>query len=252
MVLYIIGLGLGDEQDITVKGLEAVKSCELVYLEDYTSKLGVDVGKLEKFYGKKIIFADRELVEKNADEILENAKSANVAFLVVGDVFSATTHHDLRMRAAANGIKIEVIHNASILTAIGDTGLDLYKFGRVCTLVFPEKGYSPDSFYDVIKQNLDNGLHTLCLLDIQSDKDKFMSITDGLNILLDIEGKRKENVIVSATMVVGCGGLGTANQKIKYGKVKDLIENDFSSMQCLVFPAKLHFVEQDVLNTYKM
>lgn len=45
-MLYFIGLGLGDEKDITVKGLEAVKSCERLYLDAYTSILGVDKAKL--------------------------------------------------------------------------------------------------------------------------------------------------------------------------------------------------------------
>ena len=35
-LLYVVGLGLGDEKDITVNGLEAVKKCERVYLEAYT------------------------------------------------------------------------------------------------------------------------------------------------------------------------------------------------------------------------
>lgn len=38
-MLYVVGLGLGDVKDITVKGLEIVKSCELIYLESYTSIL---------------------------------------------------------------------------------------------------------------------------------------------------------------------------------------------------------------------
>ena len=43
MVFYIIGLGLGDEKDISVKGLETIRNCDAVYLEHYTSILGVDV-----------------------------------------------------------------------------------------------------------------------------------------------------------------------------------------------------------------
>lgn len=39
VMLYVIGLGLGDEKDITVKGLEAVRSCERIFLEHYTSIL---------------------------------------------------------------------------------------------------------------------------------------------------------------------------------------------------------------------
>lgn len=45
-MLYVIGLGLSDEKDITVKGLEAVQSCERVYLEAYTSILMVDKERL--------------------------------------------------------------------------------------------------------------------------------------------------------------------------------------------------------------
>jgi hypothetical protein len=45
-MLYLIGLGLGDEKDITVKGLEAVRKCTKVFLEAYTSILGVNKEKL--------------------------------------------------------------------------------------------------------------------------------------------------------------------------------------------------------------
>lgn len=38
-MLFIVGLGLGDEKDITLRGLEAVKRCEKVYIEAYTSLL---------------------------------------------------------------------------------------------------------------------------------------------------------------------------------------------------------------------
>ncbi len=41
-MLYLVGLGLSDETDITVKGLEIVKRASRVYLEAYTSILLVD------------------------------------------------------------------------------------------------------------------------------------------------------------------------------------------------------------------
>lgn len=40
-MFYVIGLGLGGAEDITVKGLEIVKRAERVYLEAYTSILTV-------------------------------------------------------------------------------------------------------------------------------------------------------------------------------------------------------------------
>ena len=58
MVLYVIGLGLGDERDITLRGLDAIKACEAVYLEHYTSVFaGLDKVRLEALYGKQIILA---------------------------------------------------------------------------------------------------------------------------------------------------------------------------------------------------
>ncbi len=36
-MFYLIGIGLYDEKDITVKGLEIVKRVDKVYLEHYTS-----------------------------------------------------------------------------------------------------------------------------------------------------------------------------------------------------------------------
>ena len=48
-MLYLVGLGLGDEKDITVKGLEVVRSCEKVYLEHYTSILTVGKDALERY-----------------------------------------------------------------------------------------------------------------------------------------------------------------------------------------------------------
>jgi diphthamide biosynthesis methyltransferase len=40
-MFYVIGLGLGGAEDITVRGLEIVKKAERVYLESYTSILTV-------------------------------------------------------------------------------------------------------------------------------------------------------------------------------------------------------------------
>ena len=93
MTLYFIGIGLNDEKDISVKGLELVKKADIVYLENYTSKNNCNIRYLEELYGKKIILADRKLVEIDAENtILWKAKTKEVAFLVVVDVFSATTH----------------------------------------------------------------------------------------------------------------------------------------------------------------
>jgi diphthine synthase len=89
-MLYLIGLGLGDVKDITVKGLEIVKNADLVYLEAYTSVLcGGENNQqmLEDFYGREVIIADREFVESDSNKIIEESRDKTIALLVVGDPF---------------------------------------------------------------------------------------------------------------------------------------------------------------------
>lgn len=126
----------GDEKDITVKGLEAVRSCDAVFLESYTSILGVDKAKLEEYYGCTITLADRECVESDSDSILLAAKTSTVAFLVVGDPFCATTHTDIFLRAKNMGIAVSAIHNASIMNAMGCCGLQLYTYGQTVSIPY--------------------------------------------------------------------------------------------------------------------
>jgi len=79
----------------------------------------------EEYYGREVIVADREFVEQKSEEIIDSAVDSDVAFLVVGDPFGATTHTDLVLRAKESGVKYQVIHNASIMNAIGCCGLQV-------------------------------------------------------------------------------------------------------------------------------
>lgn len=178
MVLFLVGLGLADEQDITLKGLRAVQSCDKVYLESYTSILFVGdfKARMESLYGKEVTLAHRETVELEADDILLNAYKGNVAFLVVGDPLSATTHADLIMRArsfqapdsdSVTPVEVRIIHNASITTALGSSGLAGYNFGQTISVPFWTEGWRPDSWLERIGENMGLGLHTLCLSDIK-------------------------------------------------------------------------------------
>jgi len=81
--------------------------------------------KQEKFYGRSLIIADRDLIEQGADEILQDAHSKDVALLVVGDPFGGTTHTDLVLRARGANINCKIIHNASIMNAVGCCGLQV-------------------------------------------------------------------------------------------------------------------------------
>jgi len=98
-MLYLIGLGLNDEYDITMRGLELVRGCSDVLLEAYTSVLTVPVERLEALYGRKVTVAERDFVESGIEPVLERAKTNEIALLVVGDPFGATTHCDVLARA---------------------------------------------------------------------------------------------------------------------------------------------------------
>lgn len=52
-MLYLIGLGLSDEKDITVRGLDIVRSASRVYLEAYTSILLCPKETLVRAAGKQ-------------------------------------------------------------------------------------------------------------------------------------------------------------------------------------------------------
>ena len=61
-MLYLIGLGLSDETDITVKGLEIIQKASRVYLEAYTSILLVDKAILVSiFYANRKLRADADI-----------------------------------------------------------------------------------------------------------------------------------------------------------------------------------------------
>ncbi len=251
-MLYFIGIGLNDEKDVTLKGLEAVKKCDFVYLENYTSKLNVPVEYLEKLYSKKIVLADRKMVEIDAEKIiLQQAKTGNVAFLAVGDVFAATTHVDLFLRAKKLNVNVRIIHNASVLTAIGITGLQLYKFGKTTSIPFENENV--EAPYDVLKLNKENGMHTLFILDLKPDSNDSLSVNDAIRYLLRVELKRGERVFTDNTLCIGCTKLGSLDQTIKSGKAKDLLKEDFKNgMHCLIVPSeKLHFMEEEALNLYR-
>jgi diphthine methyl ester synthase len=279
MTLYIIGIGLNDEKDITLRGLEIVKRCKQVFLENYTSVINCPISRLEDLYGKKLILANRELVEQRSDKILENASEpgSDVAFLVIGDPMSATTHIDLVLRAKEKGIEVKVVNNASVLTAIGIVGLELYKYGKTTSIVFPQEGWTVEAHYDAIKQNKKLGLHTLCLLDIKTEElskedirkelrskaagqtvvdlkpqePMFMTINEAIENLLDIETRRKEKVFTDKTSCVGCSRLGSFDVVIKSGTAGELLTADFGKpLHCLIIPGDMQFMEEAALKQW--
>ena len=148
-MLKFIGLGIHDEKDISLRGLEEARDCDLLYLDTYTSRVP-EKEKLEEVIGKQVKPLTREEIEETST-LLDKEKK--IGLLVGGDPLCATTHMEQYLRAATEGIKTKIINSSSIFSAIAETGLQIYKFGRTITIARPEKNFTPTSAYDAIAEN---------------------------------------------------------------------------------------------------
>ncbi len=247
--LVFIGMGLSGTDGMTVKALNALKECDKIYAEFYTSVLiGTSVQDLEALIGKKIDVLYRAQVEENSD-IIEDAKRMRVGFITAGDTMSATTHVDLRIQAVEAGIPVRICHGISIFSAAPTSlGLQHYKFGRAVTLPFPEENYHPKSPYDHILENKKRGLHTLILLDIHADELRYMTAHEAIDWLLTAENEWKEGLIDDKTVLCVASHVGCPDEKVFAGYPQDLLEMDLGEpLFSLILPGRLHFMEQYAL-----
>ncbi len=228
-MLYIIGLGL-NEKSISLEGIESIRKCKKIYFENYTVNFPYSVKELEKNIGKKIIPADRNLVESS--RLIEEAKKENIALLVYGSPLTATTHISLIQEAEKKKIKYCIVYNASVFDAIAETGLQIYKFGKIASI----PNFEAESFIEIIKENRKINAHSLILVDIGME---FKNAVERLKKITD-----KEKIIV-------CSKLGTKKRKIFYGNLSELKNKKVESPFCFIIPGKLHFVEEEVLENFK-
>jgi diphthine synthase len=213
--------------------------------------------------------ADRDFVEQGVDELLKYAETKEVAFLVVGDPFGATTHTDLILRAKERGIKYQIVHNASIMNAVGCCGLQLYHFGETVSIPFWTDSWQPDSFYDKIKANREHGLHTLCLLDIKVKEPtlesitkkkreymapKFMSVSEAADQLLQIIEKKRDEKLAydEKTIFVGLSRVGSDSQRIVACSLKEMKDYDLGPpLHSLILPSdNMHELEKEYLQQF--
>jgi diphthine synthase len=249
MELVFVGLGLNDDKGITVKGLEETQTANAVFMETYTSRMpDFSMTRFEERCGKKVQLIKRQdLEEDNGKIILQAAKAGKAVFLVPGDPFIATTHVTLRIDAEKLGIKTRVVHGISILSAIVSlSGLHNYKFGKTVTVPFADN--FSETPYNVIAQNKKLGLHTLCLLDLRAAEDKYLTIYEGLKLLLQVEAKKQLGILTPDTPVLGLARAGSDNPVLKADFLGKLKEFDFGEPPfSLIIPGDMHFMEVDAL-----
>jgi diphthine synthase len=246
-MLTFIGLGIGSG-GISLRGLEMTRKADFVYAELYTSSLPPQ--DLEAMIGRPVGIVDRKTVEENPAEILENARKSNVVLLVPGDPMVATTHVDLRLRAARMGIETRVVHAASIFSAApGITGLQSYRFGPSATVPFPDNPSARP--YEVLAENLRAGLHTLLLLDVRAEEGRAMTIREAVEIMLGLEGRLRMGAFTGDRLAVGIARAGWEDCVVKADRTVKLMKFDFGGPpHVLVVPGKLHFMEAEALRAF--
>ena len=167
------------------------------------------------------------------------------------------------------GVKVEVIHNASVMGAVGSCGLQLYNFGQTVSIPFFEENWRPTSFYPKIKYNRLGGMHTLCLLDIKVKEPDFeamkrgrtvflppryMSVNTAAEQLLEAEGIVNEEAYWKETLCVGMARLGQKDQTIIAGTLEEMTTADFGEpLHCLVICGnEIHDLEIEMLKQYML
>ena len=223
--------------------MEEARGCDKLYAELYTMKLATTLAALSDVCKKPVTPLLRGDLEEHSDRILEEAKVKRVGVLVGGDCLSATTHITLVLEAARRGLNTRVIHGSSIFTAIAETGLSLYKFGRTVTMPLPEKGPA-DTVSKAISENLETGLHSMVLLDLDTQAEKYMTVKDALEELFEAKSVSPD------TLVVGVARLGSRNQVVKAGRAVDVVDFEFGDPPyAVIIPGALHFIAEDALKT---
>ncbi len=89
-MLTFIGLGLYDEKDITLKGLEAIRDADVVYAEFYTSPLGAKtIEKMEEVLKKSVIIgiaragSDKPIVKADYLDALKSYEFGEIPHVLV-------------------------------------------------------------------------------------------------------------------------------------------------------------------------
>jgi len=188
----------------------------------------------------------------------------------VGDPFCATTHTDLFLRAIKKGLKVEVIHNASIMNAVACCGMQLYRFGETVSLPFFTEKWRPYSFYDKILANRKSNLHTLVLLDIkvkeQSDENlikgkkiyeppRYMDCKTAAMQLLEAEKSVSKDAYSAKTKCFGLARVGQKDQLIVASEMLDFLDKIDMGLPLhsfVICAEEIHPIEEEMYDFYKI
>jgi diphthine synthase len=254
--ILFVGVGLNDERDLSLRAFDELKSADVVFAEQYTSRLSPgSLKRLEKLIGKTVIELSREELEGEKPIMEALAQNHRVALLVAGEPFAATTHVALRLAVENSGHKWRILHNSSILTAAASlVGLSHYRFGRTVSLPHPDtEGYRPSSPYEALVANRKGGLHTLVLLDLDPVRNRYLHAELALRHLGSLEAEFKGGVAGPDSLFCVVSRVGSPDAAAWFGTRLELEELDFGPpLHSIIVPGpSLHFLEKEALEKWK-
>ncbi len=246
-MLFLVGLGLSIK-DIPIGTIEACKNCEL-YIDRFTSRIDNEVTDyITELTGKRITELTRQDMEENAKDIVRRAERKNIAILIGGDPLIATTHKILYIEAKNQGITTQVVHaNSIITTAVGESGLDFYRFGAPCTIPKWSQHYSPVSFYEKIATNFKNSEHSILLLDYDAKNETTLDIKETISILEKAEEHYKKGIINSKTKIILLHNMSLNDSKVIVTTLGQAPSLNYSGVNILVIPSELTGIEKEAV-----
>lgn len=134
-------------------------------------------------------------------------------------------------------------------------------------MVFFTDTWKPSSFYDRIRENVGIGLHTLILLDIKVKEQSLENMARGRKVyepprymtaaqcaqqMLEIEDERKEGVYGDESLAIGVARVGSTDQKMVSGTLKQLCDVDLGPpLQSLILlGSRRHELERDFIRPF--
>jgi diphthine synthase len=100
-------------------------------------------------------------------------------------------------------------------------------------------------------ENKNIGLHTLVLLDIQTDKELYMTANEGLKLLLEMEEKIGEQLFDEESVVCVVARAGSPEPIVAANSINELLKRDFGGpLHTLIIPGTLHFMEIEALEVF--
>ncbi|MCL4403225.1 diphthine synthase [Candidatus Marsarchaeota archaeon] len=250
----LVGLGL-DYGDISLRALKSIKNADFIYFEKYTSTISDKyIQFLKDEVGHDIVQINRSDLEEKSSALVKKAVNSIVALLVPGDPLVATTHHILIESAYKAGVAVEVYHSSSILSAaIGESGLDIYKFGPTTTIPFWKDNYKPISFIDTINKNVVNGNHTMVLMDYDQSTGATVQLSEAIERLLFSE-KERGYKIFNERRIMAMFDIGKPTCSITMASTAELLDVYAKAvkrgMLTIIVPGKMSFAEEELSSRF--